>query len=252
VRLRWAFAASLLTALLLPLILGKWKALVSLGLLLSLWIASTVALGFWDRLKSSSSQLTLLQKLRMQSRSYFGMQVAHIGVAVFIVGVSFVTQYETEKNSSMSAGDVVNVAGYDFKFNGVTPVMGPNYRAFRANIEVSRGKTLIRTMNPEKRIYNAQENAMTESSIDTGLFRDLYVSLGDPINNGRAWSVVVHYKPFVDWIWGGALLMAIGGGLAISDRRYALAAKKSREAVAAVKPTPAPAVARVSEAEASN
>ncbi len=101
-------------------------------------------------------------------------------------------------------------------------------------------------MNPEKRIYNATQNAMTETAIDTGLFRDLYLSLGEPVGNSGAWSVRVHYKPFVDWIWGGALLMAIGGGLAVSDRRYALAARKQREALeAATKERRAPALAAV-------
>ncbi|HEV7396696.1 MAG TPA: cytochrome c-type biogenesis CcmF C-terminal domain-containing protein, partial [Pyrinomonadaceae bacterium] len=140
----------------------------------------------------------------------------------------------------------------DFTFQGITSVVGPNYRAARASIDVSRGKTVIRTMTPEKRLYNVQESAMTESSIDTGLFRDLYVSLGEPIDNGRGWTVRIHYKPFVDWIWGGAVLMAIGGGLAVSDRRYALAARKQREAIELVQTKPATVVARVSEAEAAN
>jgi cytochrome c-type biogenesis protein CcmF len=252
VRLRWAFAASAVAALLLPLVMGKWKALVSLGVMLAFWIVSTVAVGIWDRVKTTSGQVSFWQKLRMQSRSYYGMQVAHVGVAVFIVGISFVTQYETEKDLRMDVGDVVTVAGYDFKFNGVTAINGPNYRAARASIDVVRGKTLVRTMSPEKRIYNVQENAMTETAIDTGLFRDLYLSLGEPVDNGRAWTVRIHYKPFVDWIWGGAVLMAIGGGLAVSDRRYALAAKKQREAIETVAHTPANAVALVSEAEASN
>lgn len=93
---------------------------------------------------------------------------------------------------------------------------------------------------------------MTETAIDTGLFRDLYISLGEPLENGRGWTVRIHYKPMVDWIWGGAIFMAIGGGLAVSDRRYALAARKQRQAVEAAKVSPAPAVARVSEAEAAN
>ena len=109
-------------------------------------------------------------------------------------------------------------------------------------------------MYPEKRIYNVSENAMTETAIDTGLFRDLYLSLGEPVGTSGAWSVRVHYKPFVDWIWGGALLMAMGGGLAVSDRRYALAARKQREAIEAARsengvPTLAVVVAK---AEASN
>jgi cytochrome c-type biogenesis protein CcmF len=252
IRLRWAFAASALTALLLPFVMGKWKVLVSLGLLLSLWIVSTVALSLWERLKTNSAHMSFLQRVRSQSRSYFGMQVAHVGVAVFIVGISFVTQYEAEKDARMEIGDVVSVGGYDFRLSGVSGIVGPNYSGARANIDVTRGKTLIRTMNPEKRNYNTQESTMTETAIDTGLFRDLYVSLGDDLGKGRIWTVRIHYKPFVDWIWGGAVLMAIGGGLAVSDRRYALAARKQQEAAAAVKKAPATAVARVSEAEAAN
>ena len=110
-------------------------------------------------------------------------------------------------------------------------------------------------MSPEKRIYNVSENAMTETAIDTGIFRDLYLSLGEPVGNSGAWTVRVHYKPFVDWIWGGAVLMALGGGLAVSDRRYALAGTlKQREAAAAAgKEQPAPALARVvTEPESAN
>src|SRR2546425_7389210 len=252
VRLRWAFAASAITAIILPFILGQWKVLVSLGLLLALWIVTTAALNIWERVKTTSGQVGFLQKLRMQSRSYYGMHLAHMGVAVFIVGITFVTQYQAEKDLRMDVGDTVNVGGYDFKFNGVTSVVGPNYRAARANIDISRNGSLIRTMSPEKRIYNVSENTMTETAIDSGLFRDLYLSLGEPVG-GRAWSMRIHYKPFVDWIWGGAVLMAMGGGLAISDRRYALAARKQRLAVEAATAPAAPAVARVAvEAEVSN
>ena len=131
-------------------------------------------------------------------------------------------------------GDTVNVGGYDFRMKGVTDVMGPNYRAARAEIEISKDGKLFRTMYPEKRSYLVSENAMTETAIDTGFFRDLYISLGEPLPDG-AWSVRVHYKPFVTWIWGGALLMAMGGGLAVSDRRYALAARKQRSVLKAAK-----------------
>jgi cytochrome c-type biogenesis protein CcmF len=109
--------------------------------------------------------------------------------------------------------------------------------ARRAEIVVSRNGVEQQRMYPEKRNYASSENAMTETAIDTGLFRDLYVSLGEQVGNG-AWSVRVYYKPFVDWIWGGALLMAMGGGLALSDRRYALAARKEREAREAIKKSP--------------
>ncbi len=245
VRLRWAFAASAITALLLPLVLGSWKPLASLGLLLAIWIVVTALLNVRDRVKTTGGQLTLFSKLRMQSRSYFGMQLAHIGVAVFIVGVTVVSAYQAEQDVKMSRGDTVSVGGYDFRMSGIREVAGPNYRAVQAEIDISRNGTLLRTMYPEKRTYLASGNAMTETAIDTGVFRDLYISLGEPVGNS-AWSVRVHYKPFVSWIWGGALLMALGGGLAVSDRRYALAARKERLAKQATQHEAIPALAAVS------
>jgi cytochrome c-type biogenesis protein CcmF len=245
VRLRWAFLVSLISAVALPFVLGKWKPLVSLGLLLAAWIVTTVFFNIWQRVRTTSGQLTVFQKLRTQSRSYYGMQVAHLGVAAFIVGVTLVTGYQSEQDVRMAVGDKINAGGYEFQFNGVTQVDGPNYRAARADITVTRNGNFVRTMSPEKRAYTATGNVMTETAIDTGLFRDLYVSLGEPVSNG-AWSVRVYYKPFVDWIWGGAILMAVGGGLALSDRRYALAARKQREMIKAQKEQPVPTFAAAS------
>jgi cytochrome c-type biogenesis protein CcmF len=142
----------------------------------------------------------------------------------------------------MDVGDTVNAGGYSFRFNGVTRIAGPNYEAARAEIEVSRNGKVINKMYPEKRSYTASGNVMTETAIDSGLFRDLYISLGEPVSGG-AWSVRVYYKPFVSWIWGGAVLMAMGGALALSDRRYALAARKQREALAQKSQQAIPAVA---------
>jgi cytochrome c-type biogenesis protein CcmF len=242
VRLRWAFLAAVVTALILPFVLGQWKPLVSLGLMLALWIVFTAGLNIWERVKTTSGQLSVYQKLRTQTRSYYGMHLAHLGVAVFVVGVTLVTGYQSEQDVRMDVGDTVNAGGYTFRFNGVTNVPGPNYRAARAEIEVSKNGNVVNRMYPEKRSYIATENVMTETAIDTGLFRDLYISLGEPVSGG-AWSVRVYYKPFVDWIWGGAVLMAMGGGLALSDRRYALAARKQREALKATAAPPIPAMA---------
>ncbi len=233
-RLRWAFVVSVVSAVALPFILGGWKWLVSLGLLLAIWIVSTVFVNIWERVRVTSGQLTTFQKLRMQSRSYYGMQVAHLGVAVFIVGVTMVTGYQSEQDVRMGIGDSVHAGGYQFQFNGVSDITGPNYVGARAEIIVSRNGVEKERMYPEKRNYTASGNVMTETAIDSGLFRDLYVSLGERVGSG-AWSVRVYYKPFVGWIWGGAVLMALGGGLALSDRRYALAARKEREAREAVK-----------------
>jgi cytochrome c-type biogenesis protein CcmF len=245
IRLRWAFLASLVTALILPFILGQWKPLISLGLMLALWIVITSCLNIWQRVKTTPGQLSVFQKLALQSRSYYGMHLAHIGVAVFIVGVTLVTGYQSEQDVRMDVGDTVNAGGYTFRFNGITNVNGPNYRAARAEIEVSKNGSVVNKMYPEKRSYIATQNVMTETAIDSGLFRDLYISLGEPVNGG-AWSVRVYFKPFVDWIWGGALLMAMGGGLALSDRRYALAARKQRQAQEVRKPEATPAIAAVS------
>jgi cytochrome c-type biogenesis protein CcmF len=139
----------------------------------------------------------------------------------------------------------VSAGGYEFRFNGVTNANGPNYIAGRADITVSRNGTEIETMHPEKRNYTASGNVMTETAIDTGIFRHLYVSLGDQAGGG-AWTVRVYYKPFVGWIWGGAILMALGGGLAVSDRRYALAARKERDARETLKPAEVPSTVAAS------
>jgi cytochrome c-type biogenesis protein CcmF len=246
VRLRWAFIVSVISAILLPFVLGKWKPLASLGLLLALWIVTTVITNIVERVRSTSGQLTVVRKLRTQSRSYYGMQLAHVGVAVFIVGVSLVTGYQSEQDVRMDVGDTIDTGGYTFRFNGVSRTAGPNYEAARAELEVSKNGKVVNMMYPEKRSYTASGNVMTETAIDSGILRDLYVSLGEPIEGG-AWSVRVYYKPFVSWIWGGALIMAMGGGLALSDRRYALAARKQREALAQKTQTPIPAVAMVAK-----
>jgi cytochrome c-type biogenesis protein CcmF len=157
------------------------------------------------------------------------MILAHLGVAVFIVGVTVVKSYEAERDVRMSIGDTVAVGGHVFHFDGTTDVRGPNYRAARGTFDVSKDGRHVRMLQPEKRVYNAGGMAMTEAAIDTGLFGDLYVSLGEPIDNG-AWSVRVYHKPFVTWIWGGFFLMAMGGLLALSDRRYRVSAR--REATA--------------------
>jgi cytochrome c-type biogenesis protein CcmF len=130
----------------------------------------------------------------------------------------------------MEIGSKVTVGDYTFQFNGVSDVVGPNYKAVRGDITVIKEDKIVRALHPEKRTYNASGMAMTEAAIDTGLFRDLYVALGEPLTNG-AWVVRAYHKPFVDWIWLGCLLMAIGGVLSVTDRRYRLKINKKSEAI---------------------
>jgi cytochrome c-type biogenesis protein CcmF len=160
------------------------------------------------------------------------MQLAHFGVAVFIIGVTMVKGYETERDVRMNVGDTVQAAGYEFRFNGVTEEQGPNYVAGRGNVTVSKDGKPVTELHPEKRQYNVSGMPMTEASINAGLLGDLYVSLGEPIpDSNGAWAVRVYVKPFVDWIWAGCLLMALGGVLAISDRRYRIHSKRTKPEV---------------------
>ena len=227
-RLKWAFGISLVTALLMPLTLGKWTPLISLGLLLAFWVMTSVAYTIWSRLKQDP-QIPLSARLAKPSGSWWGMLVAHFGIAVFIVGVTLVKGYETERDVRMEIGDTVTVGSYTFLFRGATQQTGPNYQAWVGDVAVVRDGKVTRTLHPEKRIYNATGTAMTEAAIDTGFTRDLYVALGEPLDHG-AWSVRVYHKPFIDWIWGGAFLMALGGILAVSDRRYRLTQHASKVA----------------------
>ncbi|MEK6335663.1 MAG: heme lyase CcmF/NrfE family subunit [Acidobacteriota bacterium] len=228
VRLRWAFIISLLTGVLLPFAIGGWNWRASLGLLLAFWIVATAVQNLWSRIKTTSGGLSFLGKVKATSRSYYGMQLAHVGVAVFIAGVTVVTSYQSEKDVKMSVGDTVSVGGYQFRLNNLAQIQGPNYQAVRADMEVTKDGALVTMMHPEKRSFTAAQNVTSETAIDRNIFRDLYVSLGDEVATG-AWTVRVYHKPLVNWIWGGALLMALGGGFAVTDRRYALASKKQTE-----------------------
>lgn len=225
VRLRLAFVLSLVTAVVLPFVIGGWKWRASLGLLLFCWIVATSLQNVWSRLRSQSGQLGLLSRIKAAPRSYYGMQLAHIGVAVFIAGVTVVTSYQTEKDVKMNIGDTVSVGGYEFRLNNLAQYQGPNFQAVRADMEVTKNGALVAVMHPEKRAFNVSGNATSETAIDRSVWRDLYLSLGDEVPGG-GWTVRVYHKPLVNWIWGGALLMAIGGGFAVTDRRYALASRK--------------------------
>jgi cytochrome c-type biogenesis protein CcmF len=223
-RLKWALGVSLATALVLPFALGSWKPLVSFGLLLALWIAAATVVNVKERIRNLRGGLGA--RLASQPRGYWGMALAHLGVAVFIVGVTLVKGYETERDVRMAVGDTVKVGRYTFRFDGVREVEGPNYRASRAAVDVASDGKSIGTLHPEKRVYFAQQMPMTEAAIDSGLFGDVYVSLGDPVGDG-SWAVRVYDKPFVNWIWFGCILMALGGFLALSDRRYRVGAARA-------------------------
>ncbi|MBI3903296.1 MAG: heme lyase CcmF/NrfE family subunit [Nitrosomonadales bacterium] len=228
-RVRWALAASVVIALLLPAVMGKWTPLASMGFLLAFWVFSTALLDLRKRIGGREGDLG--QRLASQPRSYYGMQLAHIGIGVFIVGVTMVKAYETERDVRMNVGDTVQAGGYEFRFDGIREQQGPNYVASVGRVSITRDGQPVTMLYPEKRQYATSGMPMTEASIQTGFTRDLYVSLGEAIPDGSgAWAVRVYIKPFVDWIWVGCLLMALGGMLAISDRRYRIHSKKHKPA----------------------
>jgi cytochrome c-type biogenesis protein CcmF len=163
------------------------------------------------------------------------MLLAHVGVAVLVLGVTLVKGYETEKDVRMASGDTVEVGGHVFRFMSVDGVEGPNYIAARATIAVEKHGRTLATLFPERRLYTVQNMRMSEAAIDTGIFRHLYVALSDRVDTG-SWIVRVHHKPFVSWIWGGCLMMALGGILAASDRRYRLAARRPQSAPSSALP----------------
>jgi cytochrome c-type biogenesis protein CcmF len=229
VRLKWAFGVSLITALVFPLALGKWSGLAAFGLWLALWIFAATVVNLWSRVRPLPDG-GVLARLRSLPRGYLGMLAAHIGVAVFITGVTLVKTYEAEKDVQIDVGDTVTMGPYKFEFKGVESGGKENYLYARGTFEVSRNGGKPWLMRPEKRQFMSQRGEpSTVAAIDRGFTRDLYLALGEQVANGStAWIVRVYYKPFVDWIWGGCLIMAIGGALALSDRRYRLARAADR------------------------
>lgn len=230
--LRWVALSALVLGVLVPLaIFGDFKIRVVLTSILCFWVLGSMVRDIY--IKSSTSKDGLLKGMLRLSRSYKGMQLAHLGLLVTVIGVAYTWAYSIERDVRMVPGDVIAVGGYDFTFNGVKDFQGPNYIAERGEVVVSQGDKHINVLHPEKRVYFVQQSSMTEAAIDDGLFRDIYVALGEPLDND-AWAVRIYHKPFVRWIWLGTIFMALGGTLAMMDKRYRIKAKdkQAQEAVA--------------------
>ena len=210
-KLRWTFAGAVALAVLLPFVLGSWSLGAAFGLFLGCWVA----------LGTAQQVIERVGKPGRIGASFWGQHIAHFGMAVLVIGITGVKCYEVERDVRMQIGDVVTIAPYTFRLNSLDEVRGPNYKAVRADVQVLRDDKIIEILQPEKRRYFSSAMAMTEAGIDSGFMRDLYVSLGEPLDDARTeWSMRVYYKPFVPWLWGGVLLMVLGGVLAALDRRY--------------------------------
>ncbi len=232
-RLKWAAGAAIVAALLTAWLKGGIGVVGVLGLLMAFWIVAALVTDLVERLRPAGGLRTgVLHRARQIPRATAGMLLAHLGIAIFIFGVTFVKTGEIERDVRMEVGDTTEIRGMVFTFRGVQQAFGPNYRAAQGRIDVTENGRPVTTLRPEKRFYPASQSTMTEAAIDTGLTRDLYVSLGEPVE-GTAWIVRVYLKPFVDWIWGGCLVMALGGLLAASDRRYRARVRQPAGAAAA-------------------
>jgi cytochrome c-type biogenesis protein CcmF len=234
-KLRGAFLATAVAALVAAWWMLSVSAAAVLGLSLAVWVAWTSVQPLWERVRGRSRPL---RALRQTPRGFWGMTLAHLGLAFFVAGVTVVQTFELETDLRMAPGESFQASGYTWRFDGVKPVRGANYEASRGTVTVFRDGKLVTELHPEKRTYLAQRRPTTEAGIDGGIFRDLYVSLGEKLDGKGAWSIRVQYKPMVRWIWLGALVMAVGGVLAATDRRYRrLLARERAGAGDSVSPT---------------
>ncbi len=219
-RLKLAAVISVVSALLVPSVMGKLTLMLAVGVFMGVWVLSTTLILLQSRINTRlTASSTLLENLKGIPLAFYGMLVAHFGIGVFILGVTLVKGYETEQDVRMEINDVAKVDDLAFVFKGTKEVKGPNYIASQGTFIINSDDKTIGTLYPEKRFYPVQGATMTEADIDPGVFKDLYISLGEPLENG-AWSVRIYIKPFVQWIWAGCIIMALGGLLALSDRRY--------------------------------
>jgi cytochrome c-type biogenesis protein CcmF len=226
-RMKWALGVAVAVAILLPLTMEGFEPWASLGFFLATWIALAVLAAFAERLKHGQGSLG--QKLASLPRGFWGMQLAHFGMAVGVAGIAMVANYSTERDVRMDVNSYAELAGYNFTFRGTTEHDGPNYRAARGTIEVAKNGKTIATLHPEKRIYNASGMGMTEAAVRPVIFSDIYVAMGEQLDDQGAWTVRLFYKPFINLLWLGALFMVVGGFMAASDKRYRIALRRSNE-----------------------
>ncbi|WP_414730054.1 heme lyase CcmF/NrfE family subunit [Zhongshania aliphaticivorans] len=214
-----AFIASAVIALILPnAFADEFQLGATVGVLLASWIVLSSAVNLRSKTRNAAS---LFSGLRRLTPSYYGMLLAHIGFAASVLGVAMVTSFNDERDIRMEVGDRMDdVSGYEVRFDGVQSITGPNYQGQRGSFTLWQAGDFVADLHPEKRRYHARSGqVMTEAAIDASLLRDVYIALGEPVGE-NAWAVRIHVKPFIRFIWLGAILMALGALLAICDKRY--------------------------------
>lgn len=230
-RLRWALGASAASALVLTLAFsdgeGGWPPLASFGLLLAAWCFWSTLAHAWQRIAPRTPGWA--GRARRQPLGWYGMLAAHAGVGVFVFGVTLANGLERQRELALALGESAAVAGHVFTLEEVGVVTGPNFDAQRATVRVARGGRTVAVLHPEKRVYRARGMPLGQAAIATGWSRNLLVALGEPAG-AQAWSLRIQVRPFMAWVWAGCAALALGGLLALGDRRYRLASR-AREAV---------------------
>jgi len=208
-----------LTILLMP----HFSVYALLGMVLAWWVAISTVYSFLQRFKNKSISLSALGKT---PPSYYGTHIAHLGVMIFCIGITITSIYSSKKDVLLKPGDSYQMSEFSYRFEGAKPIVGPNYRGYEGLVIVTKNEKIIAEMKPQKRIYFSQQNPMTEAAIDAGVTRDLFVALGEQRGAEGAWTLRLYYKPFIRWIWFGAVIMALGGMIATFDKRYRRAKKR--------------------------
>jgi cytochrome c-type biogenesis protein CcmF len=236
-RLWIAFAAAAVFTLGTLYVLYGGPVLAVFGIGLAIWTGMGVATEFAERVRLF--RIPIAESIRRAinlPRAAIGMSLAHLGIAISVIGIS-ASAFEQEHLAIVPVGGDFTLAGYQFHFEKVENLQGPNYVANDATIEVRKGGSLIAVMHPERRFFALQQQTTAVTAIRTNPLADLYVALGDPSDNG--WTIRAYWKPLISWIWGGALVMALGGAVSLSDRRWRVGAATRARHVVAVQTAPA-------------
>jgi len=209
--------ASLALGVVVPLIVTlEFSLVATIAVALASWIVLAM---LQDIRNKTTNKASRLKGLRSLSFSYYGMQTAHLGMAVMLIGVALTSAFSSERSVLLAPGQDVGLGNYVFRFEGAAAINGPNYVGEEASFTVIKGAEKITTLHPQRRVYLATGTPSTEMAIDAGLFRDLFITLGEQ-KEGDSWSMTIYVKPFVRWIWLGAIFMTLGGILAAADKRY--------------------------------